>query len=379
MRGDQRLQDPLFTYVSLEERVPKHHPLRRIKTMVDALLRDMSGDFTGLYASVGRPSIPPEYLLRASLLQALYSIRSETLLVEQINYNLLFRWFIGLSMDDEVWDHSTFTKNRQRLLDGNIAQKFLTRVLAYARQHRLLSDEHFTVDGTLIEAWASQKSFKKKDASADTSSSTKDDDPGNPTVNFRGETRKNDTHQSSTDPEALLARKGPGKEAKLSYAGHVVVDNRHSLVVETEFTQATGHAERQAGVSMIKRLKRSLARLRGRSQAHPLTLGADKAYDTQDFVGTLRDLTVTPHVAQNLSNGRSSGIDGRTTRHTGYLISQQKRKQVEEAFGWLKTVGPLRKIKLRGLALGSFLFTFSCAVYDVLRIANILAEKEVLV
>jgi len=379
MRGDQQMQDPLFTYVSLEDRVPKHHPLRRIKTMVDALLRELSGEFEALYAPVGRPSIPPEYLLRASLLQALYSIRSETLLIEEINYNLLFRWFIGLSMDDEVWDHSTFTKNRQRLLDGDIAGKFLKRVLAYGRQHQLLSDEHFTVDGTLIEAWASQKSFKKKGAPPEKASSNKDNDTGNPTVNFRGETRKNDTHQSSTDPEALLARKGPGKEAKLSFAGHVLVDNRHSLVVESEFTQATGRAEREAGLSMVKRVKRSLARLRGRSQAHPLTLGADKLYDTRDFVGKLRELSVRPHVAQNTANGRKSAIDCRTTRHASYRVSQQKRKQVEEAFGWLKAIGPLRKIKLHGLALGGFLFTFSCAVYDILRITNILAEKELLV
>lgn len=377
MRGDQRNQDSLFSYVPLEDRIPKHHPLRRIKTMVDALLRDLSGEFDALYASVGRPSIPPEYLLRASLLQALYSIRSETLLIEEINYNLLFRWFIGLSVDDEVWDHSSFTKNRQRLLDGDIAVKFLQRVLAYGRQHKLLSDEHFTVDGTLIEAWASQKSFKKKDAASETQSS-KDDDPGNPTVNFRGETRTNDTHQSSSDPEALLARKGPGKEAKLSFAGHVLVDNRHCLVVETEFTQATGTAEREAGVSMIKRVKRSLARIRGRSQAHPLTLGGDKLYDTRGFVRKLRLLSVIPHVAQNTANHRTSAIDRRTTRHTTYRLSQRKRKQVEEAFGWLKTIGPLRKIKLRGLALGSFLFTFSCAVYDILRITNILAHTELI-
>jgi transposase len=377
MRGDQQMQDPLFTYVSLEDRVPKHHPLRRIKTMVDAVLRDLSGEFDALYAPVGRPSIPPEYLLRASLLQALYSIRSETLLIEEINYNLLFRWFIGLTMDAEVWDHSTFTKNRQRLLDGEIAVKFMNRVLKYGRQHNLLSDEHFTVDGTLIEAWASQKSLQKKAASTDKRSS-KDDDPGNPTVNFRGEARKNDTHQSRSDPEALLARKGPGKEAKLSFAGHVLVDNRHSLVVESEFTQATGYAEREAGLSMIKRVKRSLARIRGRSQAHRLTLGADRAYDTRGFVEKLKRLSVTPHVAQNTANGRSSAIDRRTTRHVSYRISQRKRKQVEEAFGWLKAIGPLRKIKLRGLALGGFLFTFSCAVYNILRITNILAENEVL-
>jgi transposase len=377
MRGDQRTQDSMFSYIPLEDRIPKHHPLRRIKTMVDALLKDLSAEFEALYASGGRPSIPPEYLLRATLLQALYSIRSEILLIEEIDYNLLFRWFIGLSADDVVWDHSTFTKNRQRLLDGDIAVKFLHRVLAYGRQHKLLSDEHFTVDGTLIEAWASQKSFKKKETASKTRTS-KDDDPGNPAVNFHGEQRTNETHQSTTDPEARLYRKGSGKEAKLSFAGHILVDNRHSLVVETEFTQATGTAEREAGLSMIKRMKRSLARIRGRSQAHPLTLGGDKLYDTQEFVRKLRLLSVTPHVAQNTTTRRTSAIDRRTTRHISYRLSQRKRKQVEEAFGWLKTIGPLRKIKLRGLALGSFLFTFACAVYDILRITNILAPTEVL-
>ncbi len=360
----------------MHDRIPQDHPLRRIKILLEPLLRDMSREFDGLYADIGRRSIPPEYLLKASLLQMLYSIRSERLLVEEINYNLLFRWFIGLKMDDEVWDHSTFTKNRDRLLDGDISRKLLEHVLGLAREHHLLSDDHFTVDGTLVEAWASQKSFQKRTETKGSSSDS--DDPGNPTVNFRGEKRKNDTHQSTTDPEAMLFRKGPGKEAKLSFMGHALVDNRHSLIVETAFTQATGKAERTSGVSMIKRVKKRIARLTDRSVDHRVTLGADKNYDTQEFVAELRAIQVTPHVAQNTSNNRSSAIDERTTRHEGYEISQRKRKQIEEGFGWLKVIALLRKIHLKGTILGGFLFTFGCAAYDLLRISNVLADKEVL-
>jgi transposase len=375
MRGNKRQQDAMFSYVSLEDRVPANHPLRRIKTLIDPLLQSMSKDFDKLYAETGRHSIPPEYLLKATLLQMLYSVRSERLLVEEINYNLLFRWFIGLSMDDEVWEHSSFTKNRDRLLAGDIATKMLQQVLLLAREQRLLSDEHFTVDGTLVEAWASQKSFQPKTLNP-TGSSSDSDDPGNPTVNFRGQKRKNDTHQSTTDPEAKMYRKGSGKEAKLSFMGHVLVDNLHSLVAESAFTQATGTAEREAGISMLKNLKRTLSRGTGRTKNRRITLGGDKAYDTQDFVAALRDLIITPHLAQNDANNRTSAIDGRTTRHEGYRISQQKRKQVEEGFGWLKVIALLRKIKLKGTALGNFLFTFGCAVYNLLRISNIIEQQE---
>lgn len=375
MRGNKRQQDSMFSYVSLEDRVPANHPLRRIKTLIDPLLQSMSKEFDKLYAETGRHSIPPEYLLKATLLQMLYSVRSERLLVEEINYNLLFRWFIGLSMDDEVWEHSSFTKNRDRLLAGDIATKMLHQVLLLAREQRLLSDEHFTVDGTLVEAWASQKSFQPKPQNQ-TGSSSETDDPGNPTVNFRGQKRKNDTHQSTTDPEAKMYRKGSGKEAKLSFMGHVLVDNRHSLVAESAFTQATGTAEREAGISMLKKLKRTLSRCTPRTKNRRITLGGDKAYDTQDFVAALRDLIVTPHLAQNDANNRTSAIDARTTRHKGYQISQQKRKQVEEGFGWLKVIALLRKIKLKGTALGNFLFTFGCAVYNLLRISNIIEQQE---
>jgi transposase len=375
MRGTTRQQDAMFSYVSLEDRVPANHPLRRIRTLVDPVLQSMSKVFEQLYAETGRESIPPEYLIKATLVQMLYSIRSERLLMEQIEYNLLFRWFIGLSMDDKVWDHSVFTKNRDRLLAGDIASKMLHQVLSLAREHRLLSDEHFTVDGTLVEAWASQKSFQPKTQKR-TDTPSDSDDPGNPTINFHGQERKNDTHQSTTDPEAKLYRKGSGKEAKLSFMGHVLVENRHSLIVQTAFTQATGRAERQAGISMVKRLKKALTRPTHRSKDHRITLGGDKNYDTQGFVAELRDLAVTPHVAQNEANNRTSAIDARTTRHKGYQISQQKRKQVEEGFGWLKVIALLRKIKLKGTVLGNFLFTFGCAVYDLLRISNILAREE---
>lgn len=375
MRGNKRQQDAMFSYVSLEDRVPANHPLRRMKAMVDPMLESMSKVFDQLYAETGRESIPPEYLLKATLLEMLYSIRSERLLVEEINYNLLFRWFIGLSMDDKVWDHSVFTKNRNRLLAGDIATTMLQQVLSLAREHQLLSDEHFTLDGTLVEAWASQKSFQPKPQKR-TGSPSDSEDPGNPTVNFHGQERKNDTHQSTTDPEAKLYRKGSGKEAKLSFMGHVLVENRHSLIVQSAFTQATGTAERDAGLSMVKKLKRVLTRHTHRSKKHRITLGGDKNYDTKPFVTALRGLLVTPHIAQNVANNRTSAIDGRTTRHKGYQISQRKRKQVEEGFGWLKVIALLRKIKLRGTILGNFLFTFGCALYDLLRISNILAQEE---
>jgi transposase len=356
MRGDDRQQAGMWSYISPEQRVPQDHPLRPIRAMVDAILAELSPEFATLYSPVGRPSIPPEKLLRALLLQVLYSTRSERLLMEQLDYNLLFRWFVGLNMDDPIWDPTVFTKNRERLLAGNIAQAFFARALAQARQRGLLSDEHFTVDGTLIEAWASLKSFKKRDAPA----GPPPDDPGNPMVDFHGERRSNVTHVSTTDPEARLFRKAKGHEAKLAYQGHVLMENRHGLAVEGCVTQASGYGERAAALEMVGHLAPS-----GR-----ITLGADKGYDSRDFVEALRLLQVTPHVAQNTSH-RSSAIDERTTRHAGYVVSQWKRKRVEEIFGWLKTVGLLRKTRHRGVLRVGWMFTFAAAVYNLVRIRNL--------
>ena len=360
MRGDDLQQDAMFSYVSPERRVPTDHPLRPIRQMVDQVLRSLSPRFARLYWRTGRPSIAPEKLLRTLLLQVLYTVRSERLLLEQLDYNLLFRWFVGLSMDDPVWDATVFSKNRQRLLEGAIAQAFFEQVLKLARQQDLLSDEHFTVDGTLIEAWAGQKWFQKKDSPA----GPPPDDPGNPTVDFHREKRSNQTHQSKTDPEARLYKKGPGKEAKLSYQGQVLMENRNGLVTGTRLTQATGTAEREAAVDMAEQIT-------GRGR-HRIIVGADKAYDTQDFVERLRDLNITPHVAQNTSN-RSSAIDGRTTRHAGYALSQRKRKRVEEIFGWIKTVGLMHKTRHRGLARVGWMFTFTAAAYNLVRIRNLAA------
>jgi transposase len=358
MRGDDLQQDAMFSYVSPERRVPADHPLRPIRRMVDQMLTGLSSRFDTLYSSTGRPSIAPEKLLRTLLLQVLYTVRSERLLLEQLDYNLLFRWFVGLNMDDPVWDPTVFSKNRERLLKGAVAQAFFEQVLKLARQKDLLSDEHFTVDGTLIEAWAGQKSFQKKNTPA----GPPPDDPGNPTVDFHGEKRSNRTHQSKTDPEARLYKKGPGKEAKLSYQGQVLMENRNGLVTGTRLTQATGTAEREAAVDMAEEI--------AVRDGHRVTVGADKAYDTHDFVRDLRDLKVTPHVAQNTKN-RSSAIDGRTTRHAGYAISQRKRKRVEEIFGWIKTVGLMRKTRHRGLARVGWMFTFTAAAYNLVRIRNL--------
>jgi transposase len=360
MRGDDLQQDAMFSYVSPEQRVPADHPLRPVRRMVDQVLKGLSGHFDTLYSSTGRPSIAPEKLLRTLLLQVLYTVRSERLLLEQLDYNLLFRWFVGLNMDDPVWDATVFSKNRERLLKGAVAQAFFEQVLKLARQKDLLSDEHFTVDGTLIEAWAGQKSFQKKDTPA----GPPPDDPGNPTVDFHGEKRSNQTHQSKTDPEARLYKKGPGKEAKLSYQGQVLMENRNGLVTGTRLTQATGTAEREAAVEMAQQM--------GGRDGQRATVGADKAYDTQDFVQHLRDLNITPHVAQNTTN-RSSAIDGRTTRHAGYAVSQRKRKRVEEIFGWIKTVGLMRKTRHRGLARVGWMFTFTAAAYNLVRIRNLRA------
>jgi len=357
MRGDDQQQAAMFSYISPETRVPQEHPLRAIRRMVDQVLAELSPQFDRLYARTGRPSIAPEKLLRALLLQVLYTVRSERLLMEQLDYNLLFRWFVGLNMDDAVWDATVFTKNRERLLAGHIAQAVFERVLAQAREHALLSDEHFTVDGTLIEAWAGQKSFKQKGAPV-----PPPDDPGNPTVDFHGARRTNDTHASTTDPEARLYKKARGQEAKLCSLGHVLMENRHGLAVQSRVTQATGTAEREAAPEMMGMVT---------ARSRRVTLGADKAYDTTEYVQVLREHRVTPHVAQNTTR-RESAIDGRTTRHPGYEISQRKRKRIEEIFGWLKTVALMRKTRHRGVRRVGWMFTFATAVYNLVRMRNLL-------
>lgn len=355
MRGDHSEPDAMFSYISAAQRVPKDHPLRTIRAMVDDVLRRLWSDFDRLYSRTGRPSIPPERLLRALLLQILYSIRSERMLMEQLDYNLLFRWFVGLSMDDRIWDVTVFTKNRDRLLRGDIAVRFFEQVLAEARERGLTSDEHFTVDGTLVEAWAGLKSFKRRDGS---DGQTPPDDPGNPTVNFHGQKRSNQTHESTTDPDALLAKKANGQEAKLCFMGHVVMENRTGLAVGARLTRATGRAEREAALAMVGDIPR------GRR----ITLGADKGYDVADFVDELRDRDITPHVAQK---ARYTAIDGRTTRHATYQISQRARKRVEEIFGWLKTVGLMRKTRYRGLPRVGWNFTFALAAYNLVRMRNV--------
>ena len=355
MRGHDDQAAHLFSYVSPEQRVPADHPLRTIRQMTDRVLATLSRKFTKMYSDIGRPSIPPEKLLRALLLQVLYTIRSERMLMEQLEYNLLFRWFVGLNIDDPVWAPTVFSKNRDRLLAGNVATLFFQAVLDEAKARDLISDEHFTVDGTLLEAWASLKSFKKVGEDA-----PPPDDPGNPTVNFHGEPRSNATHASTTDPDAKLARKGNGKAAKLSYCASVLMENRNGLVVDATVDLATGTAERDAAFAMAGQIPGD-----GR-----VTLGGDKNYDTAAFVEDLRGLNVTPHVAQNNTHRRSA-IDQRTTRHPGYLISQKKRKRVEEIFGWLKTVGGLRKLRHRGLERVEWMFTFAVAAYNLVRIRNL--------
>ena len=353
MRGADQQQEAMFSYISPEKRVPADHPLRVIRERVDGVLKEMSPRFARLYAQVGRPSIPPERLLRALLLQIFYSIRSERLLMEQLDYNLLFRWFVGMEMDERVWDHAVFSKNRERLLNEEIAEAFFPRVLKRAQPY--LSDEHFTVDGTLIEAWARHKSFRPKDEPPRPGG-------GNREVNFHGQTRSNDTHQSTTDPEARLYKKTKGSEAKLSYLGHGLMENRHGLLVKTRVTLADGTAERDAALGMAKKM----------AGCKRLTLGGDKNYDTRDFVRELRRMNVTPHVAQNTTN-RSSAIDARTTRHAGYAVSQQKRKRVEQSFAWMKVIGMLRKVKLRGREKVGWLFTFVGAAYNLIRLQRLQA------
>ena len=354
MRGEDAKQEAMFSYVSPEKRVPPDHPLRPIREMVDGILKEMSPRFARLYSERGRPSIAPERLLRALLLQVFYSVRSERMLMEQLDYNLLFRWFVGMEMDEEVWDHAVFSKNRERLLNQEIAEAFFRRVLQ--RGQAYLSDEHFTVDGTLIEAWASQKSFRPKDEGSSTGTPREAD--------FHGERRANETHQSTTDPDCRQYKKSKGAEAKLSYLGHVLMENRNGLLVRTMVTHADGTAERDAALLMVSKIP-------GTRQ---VTLAADKNYDTRDVVTTLRGMHVTPHVAQNEQRPGGSAIDARTTRYPGYAISQRKRKRVEQSFGWMKMIGLLRKVKLRGLRKLSGWFTFVGAAYNLIRLRRLRAE-----
>lgn len=360
MRGGDDSSGELFSYIDLEARIRRDHPLRAIREIVNTALETLSGDFAALYSRMGRPSIAPERLLRAMLLQAFYSIRSERQLMERLEFDLLFRWFVGLGVDDAVWDHSTFSKNRDRLLAGEIAGRFLDAVLAQPRVKRLLSSDHFSVDGTLIQAWASLKSFKPKDGGPS------DDGGGgrNAKADFRGQKRSNATHASTTDPDALLYRKGPGMEARLCYIGHGLMENRSGLIVDTRLTRASGHAERLAALEMIEPWGE-------RSRA--ITLGADKGYDARDFVMELRELNVRPHLAQN-NSGRRSAIDRRTTRHPGYEVSQRIRKRIEEAFGWIKTVAGLRQTRFRGRERVDLAFTFAAAAYNLVRLPKLLAE-----
>jgi len=358
MRGTDNGTGSMFSYVDLERRVPAGHPLRTIREIVNEALAGLSAEFALLYSRLGRPSVPPERLLRASLLQAFYSVRSERQLMERLEFDLLFRWFVGLGIDDPVWDHSSFTTNRERLLEGEVARKFLKAIMEQPQVKRLLSSEHFSVDGTLIEAWASLKSFQPKDGSGEPPA------PGrNGERNFHGERRSNETHASTTDPDAKLYRKGAGKEAKLCFMGHALMENRNGLVVEAVATRASGHAERLAALAMIEPHA---------ERPHPITLGGDKNFDTADFVMELREINVTPHVARNITNRRSA-IDGRTTRHAGYGISQIVRKRIEEVFGWAKTVAGLRKTRYRGLAKVAWQFTFAMAAYNLIRLPKLLA------
>jgi len=353
MRGDERVQDGMFSYVSLEQRVPEGHPLRAIRKLTDEVLRSLSAEFDALYSDQGRPSIAPEYVLRALLLQVFFSVRSERQLVEQIDYNLLFRWFVGLGMDDTMWNHAVFSKNRARLLTSEVAQRFFAEVNARAK--KFMSDDHFTVDGTLIQAWASQKSFRPKDGS--------DDDDG---TNFHGHKRSNDTHESTTDPDARLYKKSYGKESHLAYLGHALVENRNGLIAAAMATTADGYAEREAALLLLE------SQRKGRRRR--ITLGADKAYDSKDFVAATRQLNVTLHVTKN-DNKRRSNLDRRTTRHAGYATSLSRRWLVEKGFGWLKQTGPIRQVKLRGLHKVDWLFVFSCAAHNLCRLPRLMAQS----
>jgi transposase len=361
MRGTDTKQATMLSVLTPERRVPPNHPLRAVKKLAEAALAELSPTFSEMYSAVGRPSIPPERLLKASLLMALYTVRSERLFCEQLDYNLLFRWFLDMNMDEESFVPTVFTKNRKRLIEHNVASRFFGAIVEQARAAGLMSDDHFTVDGTLIEAWASLKSFKRKDEKP--GDKPPPDDPGNPIVDFHGEKRSNDTHESKTDPEARLARKGKGKEAKLSYSQHALMENRNGLLVEIQIAPATGTAERDTAIAMLDDYLPGSERI---------TLAGDKGYDTRDFVGNCRERSVTPHVAKNEGPRRSSAIDGRTTRHAGYSISQVIRKRVEEIFGWTKTVGNFWKTRFRGLGRTQLASYLVGAAYNLMRIGKLL-------
>jgi transposase len=364
MRGSDERSGELFSYIDLEKRVRADHPLRAIRTLVNEALATLEQDLSALYPPIGRPSVPPEKLLRATLLQAFYSIRSERQLMERLEYDLLFRWFVGVGVDEPVWDHSSFSTNRDRLLDGDIAAKFLAAILAQPRVKRLLSSDHFSVDGTLIEAWASMKSFKPRNVAPCNDDGEPPAGGRNVEVSFRGEKRSNQTHASTTDPDARLYKKGPGKEARLCFIGHGLMENRSGLLVDTSLTEADGHAERVAALHMIEPHA---------DRPCSITLGGDKGFDVEDFVNELRSMNVTPHVARNTTNRRSA-IDGRTTRHAGYEVSQRIRKRIEEAFGWIKTVALQDKTRFRGVGRVGLAFTFAAAAYNLIRIPKLLAE-----
>lgn len=352
----------MFSVIPIDSWIEEKHPLRGVSTLVEPILAAMSSDFDAIYSHTGRPGVPPEQLLKALLLQVLYTIRSEGQLLEHLRFNLLYRWFVGLKPDSRIWDETVFSKNRERLLNGDIAQKFFKKVLEVAEKEDFVSNKHFSVDGTQIQAWASHKSFQTKESTDDKTNDK--NDPGNPSVDFHGEKRTNETHESKTDPESRLYKKSKGSESKLSYLGHAMMENRNGLVVEARVTEANGTAERDAAMGMVCTLPGEKKR----------TVGADKNYDTQDFVGVMGALNVTPHVAQNSTRRGGSAIDGRTTRHAGYEVSQRKRKLIEEVFGWLKTVGPMRRPHFRGMRRMKWWFKFSVAVYNILRICNLKAQ-----
>lgn len=357
MRGEDIFQESLFTTVQLESFVPTDHPLRPIKALLDKAMKNLNWLFSGIYADTGRESIPPERLIRAQLLQVLYSIRSERQLVEQINYNLLYRWFVGLTIEDTVWNHSTFSINRDRLLENDVITELFEEVVGLARQQKLLSDEHFSVDGTLIQAWASQKSYRRKDDDSEPPAGS----GRNSEANFHGESRGNETHESKTDGDARLARKGPGKEAKLSYMGHTVMENRNGLIVKAATSHATGKAEREVAANLLSDLSGMKKR----------TVGADKNYDTAGFVADCRAMNITPHVARNDNRNGGSAIDGRTSRHAGYAISQRSRKRVEEPFGWGKTIGLIRQMKVRGLSKVNGVFLMTMIGWNLTRMRSL--------
>lgn len=368
MRGDDTQNIPTFVMYDIEARLPQDHPLRTIKALVDPILERLSPDFDKMYSWTGRPSIPPEQLLRAMILQTLYTIRSERLLVEEIDFNLAYRWFVGLRMDEPMWVATVFTKNRDRLLENDIARRFFEEIRTLMDESGIVSDEHFSVDGTQLEAWASMKSFQLKERE-EKKPNKSDDDPGNPTVDFKGEKRCNATHQSKTDPDCRLNRKGKGKEAKLAYFGNLLIENRNGLVMQAEVLRASGTAEEEAALSMVDRERKWQ-----KAKKKRLTLGADKKYDNRGFIQAARKRLVTPHVAQR--EDRQSAVDGRTTRHPGYIVSQRKRKRIEEVFGWGKTIGLLRKLVYRGLELVNWVFILKMGVFNLVRMKNLCVAAE---